>query len=80
MLDDLLPDLILAVEQQMASPQTPYVSRCYERLTQLGISPDEAKTQIALCLGEQMDEILRSRRPFDEIAYRAGLVALPMND
>ena len=76
--DDLLPDLLAAVEQQLTSPQTPYVAKNLARLLKLGIEQTEAKTQIALCLGEEMDKILMTRKPFDEKAYRASLEALPM--
>lgn len=75
--DDLLPDLIAAVEQQLGSPQTPYVAKALARLLTLGIDEAEAKIQIALCLGEEMDRVLRTRRPFDEKAYRANLAGLP---
>jgi len=78
MTDDLLPDLIAAVEQQLTSPQTPYVAKTFARLVKLGIEESEAKAQIALCLGEEMDQILRKRRAFDEKAYRASLATLPM--
>lgn len=78
--DDLLPDLLAAVEQQLVSPQTPYVAKALARLVQLGLQEDEAKSQIALCLGEEMDKILRTRKPFDEKAYRAGLDELPFAD
>lgn len=78
--DDLLPDLLAAVEQQLLSPQTPYVAKAFARLTQLGLGELEAKSQIALCLGEEMDNILRTRKPFDEKAYRRSLDALPMAD
>jgi hypothetical protein len=76
--DDLLPDLIAAVEQQLTSPQTPYVAKTFARLIKLGIEETEAKSQIAICLGEEMDEILRTRKSFDETSYRANLDALPM--
>jgi hypothetical protein len=78
--DDLLPDLIAAVEQQLVSPQTPYVAKALARLIALGLAETEAKSQIALCLGEEMDQVLRKRRGFDEKAYRASLEALPMPD
>ena len=74
--DDLLPDLLLAVEQQLVSPQTPYVAKTLARLVGLGIEESEAKTQIALCLGEEMERILGSRKPFDEKSYCANLDAL----
>jgi hypothetical protein len=78
--DDLLPDLIAAVEQQLISPQTPYVAQTLARLVKLGVDEAEAKSQIALCLGGEMDQVLRKRRGFDEKAYRASLDALPMRD
>ena len=76
--DDLLPDLIAAVEQQLISPQTPYVAKTHNRLLKLGIDELEAKTQIAICLGEEMDRILATRQPFDEKSYRRQLDGLPM--
>lgn len=78
--DDLLPDLIAAVEQQLVSPQTPYVARTFSRLVKLGVEEAEAKSQIALCLGEEMDQVLRKRRGFDEKAYRSRLDGLPLQD
>ena len=76
--EDLLPDLLAAVEQQLVSPQTPYVAKTFARLVKLGLEESEAKTQIALCLGEEMDQVLRKRRGFDEKSYRANLDDLPM--
>lgn len=76
--DDLLPYLLAAVEQQLESPQTPYVAKTFARLVKLGMEEAEAKTQIALCLGEEMDQVLRKRRAFDEKAYRTSLDGLPM--
>jgi hypothetical protein len=77
MTDELFADLLAAVEQQLTSPQTPYVGATLRRLVKLGVEESEAKSQIALCLGEEMDEVLRKRRAFDEKAYRAFLDALP---
>lgn len=75
--DDLLPDLLTAVEQQLASPQTRYVATTLARLVKLGLEEAEAKAQMALSLGEEMDQVLRHHRAFDEAAYRAALDALP---
>jgi hypothetical protein len=75
--DDLLADLLVAVEQQLTSPQTPYVAKTFNRLVKLGIDEAEAKSQIALCLGEEMDEVLKKHRAFNEPAYKAALEALP---
>ncbi|MEO5714547.1 MAG: hypothetical protein ABIT37_13760 [Luteolibacter sp.] len=75
--DDLLADLLAAVEQQLTSPQTPYVAKTYTRLIKLGMEESEAKSEIAMCLGEEMDNILKTRKGFDEKAYRAALETLP---
>ena len=75
--EDLLPDLILAIDQQLVSPQTPYVAKAFDRLKKLGLHEAEAKTQLAMALGKEMDEVLRKKRGFDETAYRELLEALP---
>ncbi len=80
MTDDLLPDLIAAVEQQLNSLETPYVATTLKRLCGLGIEESEAKSQIAICLGEEMDRMLVTRKPFDEKSYRAALQDLPLRD
>ena len=75
--DDLLPDLIAAVEQQLTSSQTPYVAATLVRLLKLRINRSEAVAEIALCLGEEMDRVLRTGKTFDEHAYRTSLDLLP---
>lgn len=76
--DDLLPELLAAVEQQLTSPQTKYVAKTFERLTKLGLPETEAKEQIALCLGQEMDSAYRKRRAFDEKSYKELLNELPV--
>ena len=76
--DDLLADLLIAVEQQLTSPQTPYVTKTLARLVKLGIEEADAKSQIALCLGEEMDQVLIKRGGFDEKAYKTALDGLPL--
>lgn len=76
--DDLLPELVAAVEQQLASPQTKYVAKTLERLTKGGLADIEAKEQIAICLGQEMDATYRKRRGFDEKSYKELLNGLPM--
>ena len=79
MSDELMPDLIAAVEQQLASPQTAYVAKTLQRLEKMGLSEAEAKQQIAICLGEEMDTVLRKKRAFNETAYRESLAELPFD-
>lgn len=76
--DEILSDLLAAVEQQLASPQTKYVAKTLERLKAGGLDETEARTQIAICLGERMDEMMKRKRGFDEKAYREALEELPM--
>lgn len=76
--DDLLPDLLAAVEQQLTSPQTKYVAKTLERLLKLNVPEGEAKEQIALCLGQEMDAAYRKRRGFDEKSYKGLLAELPV--
>ena len=78
MSDELLPDLLAAVEQQLVSPQTKYVAKTLQRLVKAGLEESEAKNQIAICLGEEMDQVLRKKRGFDEKAYREALDDLPL--
>lgn len=77
MSDDLFPELLSAVEQQLLSPQTQYVAATLKRLIKSGMEETMAKHQIALCLGEETDQMLRKHRGFDEKAYRAALAGLP---
>ena len=78
--DDLLPDLLAAVEQQLISPQTVYVKKTLDRLVKLGLAEADAKHQIALCLGDEMDTVLRTKKAFDEKSYRESLSELPFAD
>lgn len=80
MSDEILSDLLAAVEQQLVSPQTKYVAKTLDRLLKAGIEETEAKHQIAMCLGEEMDQVLSKKRAFDESAYRMALDALPADD
>ena len=48
---EIVPELLEAVEQQLASKQTAYVSQTLKRLVKARLEEDEAKHQIAFCLG-----------------------------
>ncbi len=79
MSDEILPDLLDAVEQQLASPETSYVAKTLKRLTSQGLDEADAKKQIAICLAEEMDEVLRKKRAFNQDAYRKSLKELPFD-
>lgn len=76
-MSDLVEQLLVAVEQQLCAPQTRYVKQTFDRLCGLGFAGDEAKSQIADCLGEVLERMLMERRGFDEKRYRALLDQLP---
>ena len=75
---ELVPDLLDAVEQQLASKQTAYVSQTLKRLIKDGLDEEEAKHQIAFCLGKTMDRMVKSGRGFDERHYQERLGELPL--
>jgi hypothetical protein len=74
--DAFFQDLLAAVEQQLAAPQTRYVAKAFERLTSKGMSPEDAKERIAACLGEETDAMYRRKSGFDEKSYRQKLDAI----
>ena len=73
---ELMTDLLAAVEQQLESPQTRYVSETLERLTAAGASEEQAREMIAKVLGEISARMLEERSPFDADAYRQTLAEL----
>ena len=77
-ISDLVPDLLEAVEQQLQSKQTAYVGQTLKRLVKEGLDEEEAKHQIAYCLGKTMDRLARSGRGFDERYYQERLGELPL--
>jgi hypothetical protein len=77
---EVLANLLLAVEQQLHSPQTPYVKACFERLQALGMDESQIREEIADCLGHELDEMLEKKRAFSEVQYRALLDALPWQE
>lgn len=74
--DAFFQDLLAAVEQQLAAPQTRYVAKTFDRLTAKGMSPEDAKERIAACLGEETDAMYRRKSGFDEKSYREKLEAI----
>jgi hypothetical protein len=74
--DAFFQDLLDAVEQQLAAPQTRYVAKTLERLMAQGLEEKDAKERIAACLGEETDAMWRRKSGFDEKSYRAKLDAI----
>lgn len=79
-MSEILQGLLLAVDDQLRSSATPYVKTTYERLTSRGMGDEQAREEIADCLGQELDEMLEKKRPFDEQSYRSLLDALPWQE
>ena len=76
--DSLIQSLLPAVEQQLGSPQTPYVKTTFTRLVEKqDLTPDEAKELIALCLADESNRMYIDKREFDVARYQELLDDLP---
>lgn len=76
--ESLVDSLLPAVEQQLESTQTPYVQQTFVRLVEKeGISPDDSKKLIALCLADESNSMYIDKRDFDVSRYQELLDALP---
>ncbi len=75
--EDLIESLLPAVEQQLESPQTPYVRETFTRLVEKeNLSPDTAKEMIATCLADESNRMYIDKREFDEQRYQELLDSL----
>ncbi|MDB9741235.1 hypothetical protein OAB00_00115 [Akkermansiaceae bacterium] len=75
--NELITQLVPAVEQQICSPITPFVKKHFERMQSLGETEFEAKKMIALCLADETNRMYIDSRDFDIKRYESLLVALP---
>lgn len=79
--ESLIESLLPAVDQQLESPETPYVKKTFTRLVeQESLSPDEAKELIAICLADESNRMYIDKRDFDVKRYQELLESLPGND
>lgn len=75
---DLISALIPAVEQQLDSPETPFVRITLDRLTQDDTTTrEEAMQMIALCLADESNRMFIDKRNFDIDRYQSLLNTLP---
>jgi hypothetical protein len=75
--DDLVKNLLPAVEQQLESEQTPFVKQTQSRLLKNGEDPEEVKMMIALCLADESNRMFIDQRAFDIVRYQDLLNSLP---
>ena len=79
--ENLIESLLPAVEQQLESPDTPYVKNTFTRLVEKeALSPEEAKELIALCLADESNRMFIDKRDFDVARYQQLLAGLPAED
>ena len=77
-MEESIEQLVPAVEQQISSPETPYVSRTFQRLlAEPSIDEHEAKLMIALCLADESETMVQQKRDFNVSRYRDLLDLLP---
>ncbi len=70
--------LLPAVEEQLASPTTPFVAETLEHLTKdHAIHPDEALYMIAFCLADELERLGKTNTPFNLERYQTLLKLLP---
>lgn len=76
--ESLIESLLPAIEQQLESPDTPYVKSTFVRLVEKAeFSPIEAKEMIAVSLADESNRMFIDKRDFDVARYQALLEALP---
>lgn len=78
-MDEIVEKLLPAIEEQLTSPETPYVSEAFDRiLTEPDIEENEAKAMLAFCLADEMEAMMADEREFDSDRYQMLLTLLPV--
>jgi hypothetical protein len=78
-MDEAVEKLLPAVEEQLNSPETPYVRVALDRiLTEPDIEEEEAKAMIAFCLADEVEAMMADKRDFDGSRYEMLLGLLPV--
>lgn len=78
-MDEALEKLLPAVDEQLRSPETPYVKEAFDRLlTEPDIDEEEAKAMLAFCLADELEAMAEDERGFDTARYQLILSLLPV--
>jgi len=78
-MDEAVEKLLPAIEEQLSSPETPYVKEAFERiLTEPDIEEEEAKAMLAFCLADEVEAMMEEERAFDTNRYQMLLSLLPI--
>jgi hypothetical protein len=78
-MDEAVEKRLPAIEEQLNSPETPYVREAFERiLNEPDIEEDEAKAMLAFCLADEIEAMMADEREFDGNRYQMLLTLLPV--
>ncbi|MDA7683062.1 hypothetical protein OAG92_00975 [Akkermansiaceae bacterium] len=78
-MDEAVEKLLPAIEEQLNSPETPYVREAFDRiLTKPDIEEEEAKAMLAFCLADEVETMMADERDFDSNRYQMLLELLPV--
>ena len=76
--DPEILSLLPAIEEQLTSPDTPFVPKALSHLLeQDDIEEEEAKYMLAFCLADEIEKMNREERPFSLERYKMLLALLP---
>lgn len=67
--DKIMEVMFQALENQLRDKEPKEAKQTLERLMKAGDSEDEAKTKILLVLTEEMFEVFRNKKEFNQQAY-----------
>lgn len=78
-MDEAVEKLLPAIEEQLSSPETPYVREAFERiLEEPDIDEEEARAMLAFCLADEVEAMMSEEREFDADRYQMLLSLLPV--
>ena len=65
------------IKNQIKTNNPPETKETFDRLKETGYSDDDAKKLIGQCVAEEIYDILKHKKPFDETRYISNLKKLP---
>ena len=72
--------MLKVVNNQLKMNDPPETKTTFNRLKKLGYSSSDAKMLIGRCVAGEINEIMKSQRPFDEDRFVKALERLPEID
>ena len=76
--NELLREQILqVVENQLKANDPPETKQTYKRLTESGISDEDARIYIGQCVAVEIYDVLENQQPFNQERFVSNLKKLP---